>query len=123
MPVVDALSAGAQVVLAGPAPLGGALVEETALIARWLAAPDLRIVRAAAGWASPLRSAGPWAAWAQSARSARLAAEQAVRDWDSELLGEPRPTREQLFGRPAVDGGAGPLQPVLPGREPFGAAG
>nr|WP_318546808.1 hypothetical protein [Mycobacterium lepraemurium] len=46
-------------------PLGGALVEETALIARWLEAPGVRIVRVkgtpdAAGWASPLRSAGAW---------------------------------------------------------------
>ena len=38
MPVVDALRAAAQVILPQPAPLGGALVEETALIARWLAA-------------------------------------------------------------------------------------
>ena len=34
MPVVDAIGAGAQMVLPQPAPLGGALVEETALIAR-----------------------------------------------------------------------------------------
>ncbi len=140
MPVVDALSAAAQVILAVPAPLGGALVEETALIARWLATPGVRIVRARgtddaeqsdeeerrhalAGWASPLRSAGPFAAWAESARSARLAAEQAVREHDSGLLGEPCPSREQLFGRPAVDRSTGPLQPVLPGRQPFGATG
>ncbi len=132
MPVVDALCAAAQAILAHSAPLGGALVEETALIARWLAGPGVRIVRVgcddadtgeAAGWASPLRSAGPWAAWADAARSARLAAEQAVRDWDSELLGEPRPPREQLFGRAGIDRGAGALQPVLPRRQPFGAAG
>ncbi len=153
MPVVDALCAGAQAILARPAPLGGALVEETALIARWLATPGVRIVRVgndeaadgdtgeAAGWASPLRSAGPWAAWADTARSARLAAEQTlrddppprsaartasapdVRDWDSGLLGEPHPSREQLFGRAGVDRGAGAVQPVLPRRQPFGAAG
>ena len=77
MPVVDAIQAGAQVILPAPAPLGGALVEETALIARWLAAPGVRIVRVSsvddAGWASPLRSAGAWAPWATLARSARLA--------------------------------------------------
>ena len=77
MPVVDAIHAGAQAILRAPAPLGGALVEETALIARWLAAPGVRIVRVDgaddAGWASPLRSAGAWAAWATTARSARLA--------------------------------------------------
>ncbi|ETB16163.1 hypothetical protein O973_24580, partial [Mycobacterium avium subsp. avium 11-4751] len=69
MPVVDAITAAAQAIWPEPGPLGGALVEETALIARWLEAPGVRIVRVegtqdAAGWASPLRSAGAWAAWA-----------------------------------------------------------
>ncbi|MBW0017390.1 MAG: DEDD exonuclease domain-containing protein [Mycobacterium sp.] len=124
MPVIEALRAGAQAVLPTTAPLGGAMVEETALIARWLAAPGVRIVSVAEeGWASPLRSAGAWAAWAASARSARLAGEQAVRDWDSELLAEPHPSREQLFGRSGVEGSAGPRQPVLPRRQPFSAAG
>jgi DNA polymerase-3 subunit epsilon len=125
MPVIDAIRAGAQAILPAAAPLGGALVEETALIARWLAAPGVRIVRVSGasddGWASPVRSAGAWSAWAALARSARLAGEQA---WpDSELLAEPHPSREQLFGRPGVDGRAGAPQPVLPRRQPFGAAG
>ena len=125
MPVVDAIRAGAQVVLPQPAPLGGALVEETALVARWLAAPGVRIVCVSGeeGWCTPLRSAGPWADWAASARSARVAAEQAVTSRDSELLTEPHPSREQLFGRPAVDGVDGPAKPVLPRRQPLGAAG
>jgi DNA polymerase-3 subunit epsilon len=164
MPVVDAIRAGAQVVLQQPAPLGGALVEETALIERWLAAPGVRIVcvstggddaersdeeerrkttggddaersdeeerrkttggdDAAAGWCSPLGSAGPWAGWAASARSARVAAEQAVTSRDSELLAEPHPSREQLFGRSAVDRVGGAAQPVFPRRQPLGAAG
>ena len=125
MPVVDAVRAGAQVVLPQPAPLGGALVEETALVARWLAAPGVRIVCVSGeeGWCTPLRSAGPWADWAASARSARVAAEQAVTSRDSDLLTEPHPSREQLFGRPAVDGVDGPAQPVLPRRQPLGAAG
>src|SRR5271166_3889454 len=124
MPVVDAIHAGAQAILRAAAPLGGALVEETALIARWLATPGVRIVRVADdGWASALRSAGAWAAWAATARSARLAGEQAVRGLDSDLLAEPHPSREQLFGRTGVDGRAGPPQPVLPRRQPFGAAG
>jgi DNA polymerase-3 subunit epsilon len=125
MPVVDALAAGAQVVLPTPTPLGGALVEETALVARWLGSPGVRIVRVAdaGGWASPLRSAGAWAAWAATARSARLAGEQVLREWESDLLAEPHPTREQLFGRTGVDGGGGPPQPVLPRRQPFSAAG
>lgn len=76
MPVVDALCAGAQTILAEPAPLGGALVEETALLARWLAAPGTRIVRTSDGWTSPTSGAGRWAAWAAAARSARLAATQ-----------------------------------------------
>ncbi|MCA2243016.1 DEDD exonuclease domain-containing protein [Mycobacterium sp. WUMAC-067] len=126
MPVVDAITAGAQAILPAPAPLGGALVEETALIARWLDGPGVRIVRVegtgdGAGWASPLRSAGAWAAWAEAARSARLAAEQALRN--SDLLAEPHPSREQLFGRAGIDGLGGAGQPVLPRRQPFGATG
>jgi DNA polymerase-3 subunit epsilon len=123
MPVIDALAAGAQVIMPQPAPLGGALVEETALIARWLGAPGVRIVRAEQGWCSPLGSAGPWAEWAASARSARLAAEQAVTSRDSELLTEPHPSREQLFGSAAVDRVGGSAQPVFPRRQPLGAAG
>jgi DNA polymerase III subunit epsilon len=128
MPVVDAIRAGAQVVLPQSAPLGGALVEETALIARWLAAPGVRIVYAsggddAVGWCSPLGSAGPWSEWAASARSARVAAEQAVTTRDSELLTEPHPSREQLFGSAAVDRVGGAAQPVFPRRQPLGAAG
>ena len=120
MPVVDAICAGAQAVLPTEAPLGGALVEETALIARWLAQPGVRIVRAEPGWASPAASAGRWAAWAASARSARAAADQVL---GSDLLSEPHPSREQLFGSTGVDrvGGAG--QARLPGGHPFGVAG
>ena len=125
MPVVDALCAGAQVVLPAAGPLGGALVEETGLIARWLAQPGVRIVRAEPGYCSPVNAAGRWSQWSASARSARLAAEQlsAIDLTASELLGEPRPTREQLFGRPGVDrlGGAG--QTGLPRRNPLGVAG
>ncbi|NTY63553.1 DEDD exonuclease domain-containing protein [Mycolicibacterium sphagni] len=122
MPVIEALQACAQTILPRPAPLGGALVEETALIARWLNARGIRIVSATTGLASPLASAGPWAQWAATARSARLAAEQAER-LDSELLGEPHPTREELLGRTAVDRLRGAGQPLLPARQPFGVAG
>ena len=123
MPVIDTICAGAQAILPTDAPLGGALVEETALIARWLAHPGVRIVRAEPGYASPVGSAGRWAAWAASARSARLAAEQIKRTDLSGLLREPHPTREQLFGRPGVDRLGGPGQTRLPGRHPFGVAG
>lgn len=123
MPVVDAICRAAQVIVPSPAPLGGALVEETALITRWLAGPGVRIVRCESattdGWCTPIGSAGRFAAWAATARSARLAAEQA----ESGLLGEPHPTREQLFGRPGVDGLGRPGQTGLPGRQPFGVAG
>ena len=120
MPVVDAICVGAQAVLPTEAPLGGALIEEAALIARWLAQPGVRIVRAEPGWASPAAAAGRWAAWAASARSARAAAEQTL---GSDPLSEPHPTREQLFGRPGVDRLGGSGQTRLPGRHPFGVAG
>lgn len=123
MPVVDAIAAGAQTILPEPAPLGGALVEEIGLVARWLAEPGVRIVRVTgvddAGWTSPLRSAGAWAAWAATARSAKLAGDRA----ESDLLTEPHPSREQVFGRAAVDRGSRLVQPVLPRRQPFSAAG
>lgn len=75
MPVVDAICAAAQTILPAPAPLGGAMVEETALIARWLGHPGVRIVRADDGYVSPLGAAGGLADWAALARSARLAAQ------------------------------------------------
>jgi DNA polymerase-3 subunit epsilon len=121
MPVIDAICVGAQAVLPTDAPLGGALVEETGLIARWLAQPGVRIVRAEPGYASPVASAGRWASWAASARSARLAAEQAIDS--SELLREPHPTREQLFGSAGVDRLDRPGESRLPGGHPFGVAG
>lgn len=122
MLVVEALQACAQTVLPQAAPLGGALVEETALIARWLATPGVRIVSATTGFASPAGSAGPWSSWSDAARSARLAADQAQR-LDSELLREAHPTRQELLGGPRVDRFGSPAQPLLPGRQPFGVAG
>jgi DNA polymerase-3 subunit epsilon len=120
MPVVDAICAAAQAILPVAAPLGGALVEETALLARWLGEPGMRIVRAESGYASPLGAAGRFASWAAAARSARLAAEQLD---GSDLLAESHPTREQLFGRAGVDRLDRPGQPRLPGRNPLGVAG
>lgn len=119
MPVADAICTAAQVILPTATPLGGALVEETALIARWLAAPGVRIVRAATGYATPIGAAGRYAQWAATARSARLAAAQQ----HSELQAEPHPTREQLFGRTRVDGLGGARQTVFPRRHPLGVAG
>ena len=129
MPVVDALTAAAQAVLPTGGPLGGALVEETALIARWLTQPGVRIVRADAGYCSPVGAAGRFAGWAATARSARVAAEQLTDRFGgsepgrSELLSEPHPTREHLFGRPGVDRVLRPREPGLPRRNPLGVAG
>jgi DNA polymerase-3 subunit epsilon len=91
MPVVDAIRAGAQAILPAAAPLGGALVEETALLARWLAQPGVRIVATDGhtGYATPITAAGRWSEWAAQARSARIAAEQAIGD-DYDVLYGPR---------------------------------
>ncbi len=106
MPVVEAITAAAQTILPTQAPLGGALVEETALICRWLAGPGVRIVSTgglersdpgsdtAPGYASPVGCAARWAEWAATARSARLA----VRRADTELDG----TAEDLDDRYGV---------------------
>jgi DNA polymerase-3 subunit epsilon len=107
MPVVDAICLAAQAILPAAAPLGGALVEESALIARWLAQPGVRVVRTGgqersdtandtggqersgsgndteSGYATPVAAAGRLAEWAAQARSARVAAEQAIgEDYD-----------------------------------------
>lgn len=126
MPVVEALRNSAQVVLPEAAPLGGALVEETSLLCRWLARPGVRIVNATDGFASPLHSAGAWSAWAATARSARYAAADLIRNREadpSELLGESHPALKQATCGTGVDGLGGTGQTVLPRRQPFGMAG
>jgi DNA polymerase-3 subunit epsilon len=129
MPVVEALRNGAQVVLPEPAPLGGALVEETSLLSRWLARPGVRIVCATDGFASPLHSAGAWSGWAATARSAQYAAADLIRNRGgeyaetSELLGETHPALQQATCGTGVDGLGGTGQAVLPRRQPFGIAG
>lgn len=113
MPVIDAICAAAQSVLPSAAPLGGALVEETGLIARWLTQPGVRIVRVETtsgdGYATPVAAAGRHAAWAATARSARIAARQTEA---SELQSEPHPTREQVFGRPESIASAARARPT-----------
>lgn len=125
MPVVEALRSGAQVVLPKPGPLGGALVEETALITRWLSQPGIRIVCATEGFASPVHSAGRWLGWAATARTARLAASDllAERHQPSDSVAVRHPGSEQLFGGAGIEGLSSPVQPLLPGRQPFGVAG
>lgn len=120
MPVVDAICLAAQVILPTDAPLGGALTEETGLLARWLAGPGVRIVHAAAGYCTPVAAAGRLSQWAATARSARTAAEQLDR---SDFLGEPHPSGQQLLSRAGVDGTGGPRQSVFPRRHPLSAAG
>ena len=124
MPVVEMLRGAAQVVLPQPAPLGGALVEETSLIARWLAAPGVRIVSATSGFASPRYSAGSWLDWAATARSAQHAASELLDPrGESELSRHVNPALEQSLGRSGVDRLGGTTQANLPGRQPFGMAG
>ncbi len=120
MPVVDALRGSAQVVLPRQAPLGGALVEEVSLIARWLSEPGVRIVSTTGGFASPLHSAGRWLGWAATARSARYAAAALPA---SELVGEPDPPIQKPLRRAGVDHLGRAAQPALPGRQPFGLTG
>ena len=120
LPVVEALCSAAQVVLPQPAPLGGALVEETSLIARWLNQPGVRIVGSTTGFASPVHSAGRLLGWAAAARSARHAAAAML---ESEIPGEPGPPVEESLRRAGIDRLGGAAQPVLPGRQPFGMTG
>ena len=135
MPVVESLRSAAQVVLPKPGPLGGALVEETALITRWLSQPGVRIVCATEGFASPVHSAGQWQGWAATARTARLAASDsvavrqpesdsvAVRHPASDSVAVRHPGRQQTLGGAGIECLGGPVQPLLPGRQPFGVAG
>ena len=71
MPVVEAIVAGAETVRPSPGPLRGASPEEIGVVARWLDAEGVRIVRASHGWCEPTRGAGRWSAWAELARDAR----------------------------------------------------
>jgi DNA polymerase-3 subunit epsilon len=124
MPVVDAICLAAQAILPATAPLGGALVEESALIARWLAQPGVRVVRTGgqersdtgndtggqersgsgndteSGYATPVAAAGRLAEWAAQARSARVAAEQAIGE-DYDVLYGLRPASRRQALRPS----------------------
>ncbi|MFD6860168.1 DEDD exonuclease domain-containing protein [Rhodococcus sp. NPDC060090] len=71
MPVVDAITAGAETVLPGPGPLRGAPQEEIGLITRWLDSEGVRIVRTSHGWSEPVAGAGRLSGWADLAREAR----------------------------------------------------
>ena len=73
MPVVDALMAGAQTVLYWAAPVGGALIEETALLDRWPCGARHPDRAASTGW--PRHAGAGHSSVGATARSARLAAE------------------------------------------------
>ncbi|RVW08969.1 DEDD exnuclease domain-containing protein [Prescottella agglutinans] len=71
MPVVEALVASAETVLPDETPLRGASPEELALVARWLDADGVRIVRTSHGYYEPARGAGSWEEWCTLARAAQ----------------------------------------------------
>ncbi|MFD0362540.1 DEDD exonuclease domain-containing protein [Nocardia sp. GCM10030253] len=54
-------------------PLRGASPEEVALVARWLARPGIRIVRATNGYGEPAYGAGRWMGWVELADAAARA--------------------------------------------------
>ena len=72
-PVVDALLATAETVLPGDGPLFGAAPEETALLSRWLTAPNTRLGRIAHPWVEPAGSAAVLHDWAEQAAAAQTA--------------------------------------------------
>lgn len=71
MPVVEALQASAETVLAGTGPLRGAPSDEIHVVHRWLTAGDTRMVRCTAPWSEPAGAAGSWRTWLDRAVSAR----------------------------------------------------
>ena len=82
MPVVDALTAAAETVVPDRTPLRGALPEETAVIARWLEDPGVRIVRTSHNYSEPAHGAGVWMQFSQHARSASRSEHRSARDAD-----------------------------------------
>ena len=78
MPVVEALVAAAETVRPDPTPLRGGSPEEIALVARWLDADGVRIVRASHGYCEPARGAGSWEDWCTLARAAQPSSERAA---------------------------------------------
>ncbi|MBO0881451.1 MAG: DEDD exonuclease domain-containing protein, partial [Mycobacterium sp.] len=94
MPVVDAATRSAQVILPTEAPFGGAAPEEIALIVRWLSSPGVRIVRSTSGYAEAAGCSGQLRQWAATARSARIATNVGENDWTGAgLLAPEHPTR------------------------------
>lgn len=71
MPVVDALAASAETVIAGDGPLRGGAPEEVSVLLRWLHRPGVRIVRTTRPWAEPAHAAGGWGDWLERVSAAR----------------------------------------------------
>ncbi|MDJ0393051.1 DEDD exonuclease domain-containing protein [Rhodococcus sp. G-MC3] len=69
MPIVEAIVAGAETVIADDTPLRGAPPEEAGLITRWLDSDGVRIVRTSHGYAQPIHGAGAWKQWCGAARA------------------------------------------------------
>ena len=63
MPVVAALVAAAETVVADATPLRGTSPEEIALLARWLDSGGVRIVSATDGYCEPAAGTGRWIDW------------------------------------------------------------
>lgn len=71
MPVVDALQAAAETVVAGEGPLFGASPDEAQVVHRWLTADGARMVRCSQPWSEAVGSAGSWRAWVDRADAGR----------------------------------------------------
>lgn len=61
-PYIDALVTSAEHVTAPTAPLPAAIIEETEIIARWLATPGVRLVEVDGDWSCPVRGAASYGA-------------------------------------------------------------
>ena len=72
MPVVDAITAGAETVLPSDGPLRGAPAEEVATVLRWLDRHGTRMVRCARPWTEPAQAAASWRTWLTRADAARV---------------------------------------------------
>ncbi|GAA4863104.1 DEDD exonuclease domain-containing protein [Saccharopolyspora rosea] len=71
MPVVDALQASAETVIADAGPLHGAPVDEVRVVHRWLTTGGTRMVRCSLPWSEPAGSAGAWRTWLEKALTGR----------------------------------------------------
>jgi DNA polymerase-3 subunit epsilon len=93
-PTLDVLLATAETVHPGPGPTPCATAEETERVLAWLERPDVRLVRASAGWAYPVGGAarfGDLLAKAESApgRADPLADRESQRPWAGRTSARP----------------------------------